>query len=126
MSGEDVESPRGAATLPTGGSCFVVGLALLAGAILGLIVGACAGFVIGLGWLDYVARPGGRELGLVVGFFFMPLGAILGAVVGGLLFARRAARRAATRTDWVLLIIAAILAVLAVPGLPMVRAAFRF
>jgi hypothetical protein len=87
------------------------------GAILGLIVGAPAGFAIGMAWLDYLPHSSaGREIGYVVGLVFLPLGAILGAVLGAILLGRRAARHAPTRLDRILLIFGIIVAALAVVG----------
>ena len=107
-----------AAPAPAGRGCAVVGGAALGGAILGLIVGAFAGY--GAGWVWYELTPvwnRAREMGIVVVMVFAPFGGIVGAILGAILFGRRASGRAPGWFDRFLLIACGVLVAMAVLGL---------
>ncbi len=126
MSEPPADDRQSAAAPPESRGCAVIGLALLGGAAIGLIVGALAGYGVGMAWIEFMpAWNRAREMGVAVVLVFMPAGAVLGAVLGAIIAGRRTARRGSTVADRILLVAAVILAALAALGLFMLPPLLR-
>src|SRR5262245_4254995 len=87
-------APAGAIAPPPRGRGWAIAGFTLLGIILGLALGAVAGFGAGLLWIELTPPQNrAREMGIALLLVFAPGGALLGAILGAILLGRFGARR---------------------------------